>query len=285
MSRVLAVLRYLLGSPIRVYFLLLALVIVVGIPGFMITEGLSLLDAFYFTMVTITTVGYGDIYPLTTGGKVLTVFIIVGGVGSFVGVVVNSIEAWFNRKEQRVRLNKMKLLTGAFFSEVGTKLLVRYSRLDPEIDKIRHDLLITGDWTDTAFANVSASLHTREYRIDMSQADLKELRRFLFQRRDFLLRLLENPVVFEQEQFTRALQALFHVTEELGYRGAMEDLPETDLEHLTHDLTRSYRLIAMEWLDYMKYLKESSPYLFSLAMRVNPFDKNASPVVEVEGAS
>jgi hypothetical protein len=174
----------------------------------------------------------------------------------------------------------LNLLIGAFFSEVGMKLLVRYSRLDPEIDEIRHDLIVTGEWTDAAFKRVNFALQEREYRIDMERANLKELREFLFKRRDFLLRLLENPMVFEQEQFTEALRALFHLTEELGYRGSIENLPDTDLEHLANDMKRSYRLMTMEWLDYMQYLKESYPYLFSLAMRTNPFDKYASPVVE-----
>jgi hypothetical protein len=34
--------------------------------------------------------------------------------------------------------------------------------------------------------------------------------------------------------------------------------------------------LIMQWLDYMKHLKHDYPYLFSLAMRTNPFDANAS---------
>jgi hypothetical protein len=264
----------------RVYAFLIILIIVIGVPGFMIFEGLSSVDALYFCVVTIATVGYGDIYPSTILGKILVLFVIVIGVGSFVGLVVNSIETFFNRRDQQARLNKLNLLIGAFFSEVGMKLLFRFSRFDPDIEGIRHHLIITGEWTDAAFKRVSTTLHAWEYSIDMEQTDLKELREFLFQRKDFLLRLLENPMVFEREQFTEALQALFHLTEELGYRRAIEDLPKTDLEHLATDMKRSYRLMVMEWLDYMQYLKESYPYLFSLAMRTNPFDKSASPVVE-----
>jgi voltage-gated potassium channel len=267
-------------SLFRVYAFLIALIIVVGVPGFMIFEGLSFIDAVYFCVVTIATVGYGDIHPVTGPGKILALFVIVVGVGSFVGLVVNSLETFFNRRERQAQLNKLNLLIGAFFSEIGMKLLVRFSRLDPEIEEIRHDLIVTGEWTDAAFKKVHASLHTREYRIDMEQADLQELREFLNQRKDFLLRLLENPMVFEHEQFTEALRAIFHLVEELGYRGAIEDLPETDLEHLANDMKRSYRLMAMEWLNYMRYLKESYPYLFSLAMRTNPFDTSASPVVK-----
>jgi hypothetical protein len=45
--------------------------------------------------------------------------------------------------------------------------------------------------------------------------------------------------------------------------------------HLNGDMVRSYRLITIEWVNYMKYLKNNYPYLFSLAMRRNPFDKSA----------
>jgi voltage-gated potassium channel len=47
----------------------------------MILEGLSFFDAFYFTVVTVATVGYGDIIPVTVAGKVFTVIIIITGVG------------------------------------------------------------------------------------------------------------------------------------------------------------------------------------------------------------
>jgi hypothetical protein len=45
-------------------------------------------------------------------------------------------------------------------------------------------------------------------------------------------------------------------------------------------MNRVYRLLITEWLTYMQYLKKHYPYLFSLAMRKNPFDRNASVVVQ-----
>lgn len=56
-------------------------------------------------------------------------------------------------------------------------------------------------------------------------------------------------------------------------------MPSNDLQHLAGDIKRAYIRLAGEWLDYMKYLKDNYPYLFSLAMRMNPFDQNASPIV------
>jgi len=38
--------------------------------------------------------------------------------------------------------------------------------------------------------------------------------------------------------------------------------------------------LVRQWLAYMKYLKNFYPYLFSLAMRTNPFDQHASPIIK-----
>jgi hypothetical protein len=91
---------------------------------------------------------------------------------------------------------------------------------------------------------------------------------------------LENPVLLEHESFTELLRAVFHLTEELAVREDLQKLPHTDYAHLAGDITRSYVLLVHEWLDYMKHLKDNYPYLFSLAMRTNPFDQNASVIVK-----
>jgi voltage-gated potassium channel len=40
-----------------------------GIAGFMIIEGFNLPDAFYMTMITVSTVGFGELHPLSSGGR------------------------------------------------------------------------------------------------------------------------------------------------------------------------------------------------------------------------
>jgi hypothetical protein len=69
------------------------------------------------------------------------------------------------------------------------------------------------------------------------------------------------------------------MTEELASRRDLKELPSADYEHLAGDIRRVYVLLVHQWLDYMKHLKDNYPYLFSLAMRTNPFDRNASPVI------
>ena len=52
----------------------------IGTSGYMLIEGWSLIDSFYMTAITLTTVGFGEIEPLSTNGRVFTVGLLVAGV-------------------------------------------------------------------------------------------------------------------------------------------------------------------------------------------------------------
>ena len=95
-----------------------------------------------------------------------------------------------------------------------------------------------------------------------------------------MLGLLANPNLLEHDTFTDLLWAVFHLSEELSSRPILEGLPEKDYDHLTGDMKRAYAQLLSEWLFYMKHLKKDYPYLFSLAIRMNPMDANANPIVE-----
>ncbi len=82
--------------------------------------------------------------------------------------------------------------------------------------------------------------------------------------------------MLEHETFTDLLQAVFHLTEELTHRESVVGLSPPDCEHISGDMKRIYGLMVYEWLAYMEHLKDDYPYLFSLAMRTNPFDQDAS---------
>jgi voltage-gated potassium channel len=58
------------------------LLVVVGILGFMIMEEVAFSDALYWAVLTIATVGYGDVVPQTFGGKLFAVFFVITGVGT-----------------------------------------------------------------------------------------------------------------------------------------------------------------------------------------------------------
>jgi hypothetical protein len=117
--------------------------------------------------------------------------------------------------------------------------------------------------------------------IECRQGDLTEIKHFLVGKRGFLLSLLENQNLLEHEAFTNLLWAVFHLTDELAHRKDLKAPPRSDYDHLSGDIKRAYQQLILQWLDYMKHLKEDYPYLFSLAIRTNPFDSNASVEVRL----
>jgi hypothetical protein len=212
------------------------------------------------------------------------IFIYMIGDIAFVFVEVLLVTLIIHRlldeREKRARLEKLNMVIGTFFSEVGTRLVAYFSDFDPKLDKIRKELVVTNDWSEQEFSSVSKRLKNYDYRVEIQKVDLEVLRSFLDGKRDFLLRLLENPNLLEHESFTELLRAVFHLAEEFAAREDVRRLPDTDCEHLCGDINRAYILLVHQWLDYMKYLKDNYPYLFSLAMRTNPFDQDASPIVK-----
>ena len=265
---------------LRVYTVAFFSIMTLGTLGFAYTEGLSLADAFYFSLVTVTTVGYGDIHPGTATGKALAIILIVGGVGTFLGVVANATEMLLHRREERVRIQKLHMVTGLFFGELGNGLLKCFAASDPNLKNLQTELPVSDRWSDPDFARAGRRLQGYEYRVEIQRDQLAQLNALLERNSTFLLRLLENPVLLEHGPFTELLRAIFHLREELLNREDLERLPETDCAHLAGDIKRAYTLLVRQWLDYMKYLKVHHPYLFSLAMRTNPFNPNASAVVK-----
>ena len=190
------------------------------------------------------------------------------------------IHSLLNMREKRERLEKLNMLIGVFFSEVGTKLLVLFSDHDPNLDKIKQDLIVEADWTHEEFERVNQKLKKYKYNVEIKKLDLKDLHRFLNRKSDFLVRLLENPNLLEHESFTELLRAVFHLTEELFSRKNLEKLSANDTKHINGDINRAYEQLVHRWLEYMQHLKNNYPYLFSLAMRLNPFDEKTTPEVK-----
>ena len=183
-------------------------------------------------------------------------------------------------RENRSLMKKMNMVIGAFFSEVGTDLLKLIALFDLHYEALRRNLVITDKWSDQDFSRIKKQLKDFDYKLDSKKGDLGVLKNFLSSKRDFLLRLLENPKLLEHESFTDLLWAVFHLTEELNSRADTAGLPDTDYKHLSGDIKRAYVILIYEWLSYMKHLKVDYPYLFSLAVRTNPFDPDALPEVK-----
>ncbi len=190
------------------------------------------------------------------------------------------IDRLLQRRETALRLDKMNMLIGAFFSSVGTELLVRFSGWDADVQYLRDNFGSHDSWGKLNVRGIEKILGRHGFVVSPDRIGLQNLRELLAQKQDFLMRLLENPNLLEHENFTDLLRAVFHFAEELTHRSDISSTPDSDLHHLSGDAKRAYALLVREWAVYMMYLKESYPYLFSLAVRTNPLDRTATPIVK-----
>ena len=183
-------------------------------------------------------------------------------------------------REKKARLNKLNMIIGAFFSEVGTKLLKDLSDFDISADNIKEKLAECKKWPEKDFINAGKRFSQYEYKIDYKGKSLTGLRSLLADKKIVLLSLLQNSNLLEHESFSDLLWSVFHLAEELEAREDIENLSSADCNHIAYDIKRAYVLLISEWLNYMNHLRTDYPYLFSLAIRMNPFDPDAVPEIK-----
>ena len=194
-------------------------------------------------------------------------------------LVVIIIERILIRREKQVMLQKLNMVVGAFFSEVGSRLLGDLLGQFDNRAEISSNLNVTQDWTPVDFKRAAAYAYNLRIDLDCRKMDLEGLKAFLSQKRMFVLGLLENPNLLEHDRFTDLLWALTHLDEELEARPSLKDLPEKDLEHLAVDIQRMYDHLSSEWLDYVQHLRSNYPFLYSLVLRIHPFQEHPSAIL------
>ncbi len=194
-------------------------------------------------------------------------------------LVVVVIERILTRRETQAKLQKLNMVIGAFFSEVGNYLLQSLLEDFNNKEEISRHLNVTAVWTKKDFQKAADFAYRLPVRVNHNSLNLSQLKDFLSERREFLLTLLENPSLLENDRFTDLLWAVTHLDEELEARMSLNDLPEKDVEHIAGDIQRMYDHLASEWLDYVAHLKLNYPYLFSLILRTHPFQEHPSPLV------
>jgi voltage-gated potassium channel len=98
-----------IARRLRLALITLALVLVAGTAGYLLL-GFGLLEAVYQTVTTVTTVGFREVRPLTAGGQVFTIILILVGVGTALytlGVLLEAfIEGHFAQQLERRRMER-----------------------------------------------------------------------------------------------------------------------------------------------------------------------------------
>ncbi|MFQ5353358.1 MAG: potassium channel family protein [Thermodesulfobacteriota bacterium] len=117
--------------------LLLICVVVLGVAGFVFIEGWSVFESLYMTFITISTVGFNEVRPLTTGGRFLVVVLIILGVGTFFYImttlseyaVSGQLEGVLGRRRMKKKIDALDghyILCG--FGRVGVQVAMELSR-------------------------------------------------------------------------------------------------------------------------------------------------------------
>ncbi|MBP7739048.1 MAG: potassium channel protein [Spirochaetes bacterium] len=89
-------------------FTLLFIIIAVGVSGYYVIEGMTLFEAFYMTMITISTVGFQEVQPLSTAGRALTIVIISGGITT-AAYTIGTLVRTFVEGEMKKTLGRRKV--------------------------------------------------------------------------------------------------------------------------------------------------------------------------------
>ncbi len=104
-------LRTLLEDPLRRFqlsLLLLALLVLVGTTGYRLIEDMSIVDSVYMTIITVATIGFGEVKPLSDAGKIFTIVFIILGVSTGAWAITNGVEillggnVWLSLQRRRL---------------------------------------------------------------------------------------------------------------------------------------------------------------------------------------
>lgn len=224
---------------------------------------------------------YGLDYILLGSAKELTIWFLgnLAFLPVYVIIVTLMIERVLKEREREAVMRKLNMVIGVFFSEVGNRLLKELSEYVVSCDDLKHHLLIDGTWKEQEFSKTLEYLRTSDIIIDSGHCEKLGLKRLLVEKRSFLVSLLENQNLLEHEEFTDLLWAVFHLVEELEARAAFENMPKSDIDHINGDIKRVFGYLSREWVMYMQHLNQDYPYLFSLAVRMNPMIDSPDPAV------
>ena len=232
-------------------------------------------------LVSVSLILYGVDYMLLGSAKELTIWFLgnLAFLPVYVIIVTLMIERVLKERERQTVMRKLNMVIGVFFSEVGNRLLKELSAYVVSCDELKRHLLVNGTWKEQEFSTALEYLRKSDIKIESSRCEKIVLKRFLVEKRGFLVSLLENQNLLEHEEFTDLLWAVFHLVEELEARDSFENMPQSDVDHINGDIKRVFGHLSREWVMYIRHLKQDYPYLFSLAVRLNPMIESPDPAV------
>jgi len=194
-------------------------------------------------------------------------------------LVTMILESIIKEREKREKLDQIDVLVGAFFSEMGAETIRRIKAFITNMEGLGDALNLGPSSTSRDFSGATAMVMHYTFKAESLGGDLKGLGNFLYENKRNLLDMFSNPNLLENSRFTSMLWAIYHLMDEIQNREDLGASPPSDLMHLAGDLERAFPLLVVEYIYYMEHMKSKYPYLFSLAVRKNPFLEKKSVVI------
>jgi len=175
-------------------------------------------------------------------------------------------------RDKKTHTAKIYMIIGTYFNQLGNETLRQVACADKNTQK--QNFTVNTDWSNRDFNQINKLHSSYVPQLDINKIDLNLLKHTCISSKGFISTMLQNPILLEHRSFTDLLLASSHLIEELEYRKSLSNLPENDLKHLLNDIQRVYTNLLLEWINYARHLKNNYTYLYSLAVRLNPMDKN-----------
>ncbi len=165
-------------------FSLLFLILAFGVLGYHFIEKLSFLDAFYMTLITISTVGFQEVKELTEAGRIFTMFLIVTGIGILFYTVSAAVEFMLEGylggvlEERRKRKNLSKLKNHYIvcgYGRVGRQVALELSRRQVSFVVIEKDAKRAEEATNEGFLCLEGEAANEEVLNEAQIANAKGL--------------------------------------------------------------------------------------------------------------
>ncbi|MGL4991966.1 MAG: hypothetical protein ACRC57_12535 [Sarcina sp.] len=187
-----------------------------------------------------------------------------------------------NRKTRKIEEEKIDMVIGIFYTEVGNDLLKMMVKADECIEMVRDDLLVTYDWNEENYENAIKTLDEMDYCVDIDKIDVNEMKLFLDKSTPLIIDLLSGNVLKNKIDFTEIVVSVFHLRCECNERMSGSELEQYEKEHLIDDIEVAYKLLAKKWYQYMYILQNEHPQLFVKALINSPFDNRNYKIRDYE---
>jgi len=170
----------------RILFLVLILLLM-GSTGYSVIEGSNLLDSLYMTVITLSTTGYREVFPLSPSGRILTMVLIIFGITVFLYALreINLIlfaGKFFQDRKMQKKINQLQnhyIICG--YGRMGTKIVQELKKrkkqfvvLEKELDNpeyLENHQYIAGDATEDENL-IKAGIHKAEGLVSVLSTDI-----------------------------------------------------------------------------------------------------------------